>query len=168
MVLINKGHFVILINAMQEKMNFKLNRILSALIDGLFIFIILILISIFPFVELVMEINKDSLSVGTISWLVISIFAGFLLGIVYLFVTYLIFKNATLGMKITHLTFVKYDGNNPAKRVLFIRSLLVILGFIFSLGFICIADLIAVINNEFGRNFHDVFLGLKMVSQYDL
>ena len=148
--------------------NFKLNRILSALIDGLFIFIILILISIFPFVELVMEINKDSLSVGTISWLVISIFAGFLLGIVYLFVTYLIFKNATLGMKIAHLTFVKYDGNNPTKRVLFIRSLLVILGFIFSLGFICIADLIAVINNEFGRNFHDVFLGLKMVSQYDL
>ncbi len=153
---------------MQENLNFKLNRILSALIDGLFIFIIIVAVSIFPLVELIIEINKDSLSVGSVNLLIISIIVGFLLGIVYLFVTFVIFKNATLGMKITHLAFVKYDGNNPTKLALLGRFAISTLCFVLSCGICLLANLIAVLNNEFGRNFYDVFSGLKMVNQYDL
>ena len=71
-------------------------------------------------------------------------------------------------MKITHLAFVKYDGKNPTKLALLGRFAISTLCFLLSCGICLLANLIAVLNNEFGRSFYDVFSGLKMVNQYDL
>ena len=153
---------------MQENINFKLNRILAALVDSLIIFIIISLTSVFSLAEFIIEVNKDAITIETTIFLVLSVIAGFLLAIVYLFVTFVIFKNATLGMKMMHLTYIKYDGTIPSKLTFLGHSSLAVLSFIFSLGLTTLANLVAVLNNENGRNFHDVCSGLKMVNQYDL
>lgn len=153
---------------MQENMNFKLNRILATLVDALAIFIIISLTSIFSLVEFIIEANKNAVTVETRVFLILSITAGFLLAVVYLFVTFVVFKNATLGMKLMRLTYIKYDGTIPSKLTFLGHSALAVMSFVLSLGLTAMANLVAVLNNENGRNFHDICSGLKMVNQYDL
>ncbi len=153
---------------MQEERRLQLNRILSALIDGLIILLIVWAAMAYPTVELIKEVQNGVISTGTISFFIISFFAGMILGVLYLFVCYLLFKNASFGMHFVHLTFIKYDGSKPKKMTLFYRSIFQILSFIFSLGFVVVANLISVLNNAHARNFQDYFFGIKMVNNDDL
>lgn len=153
---------------MQETINFKLNRILAALIDGLVILLIATAASIYPFIEMMQHYKQGSLNASVISIFIITAAAGLLLGIVYLFVTFVIFKNASLGMRITHLAFVTYDGKKPSKATLLNRSALVMVTFLLSLGLVVLANFVSVLCNDSGRNFYDIFAKIKMVNSYDL
>lgn len=153
---------------MQETINFKLNRILAALIDGLIILVISAGVSVYPFIEMINHFKQGSLNPSVISVFIFTVVAGLLLGIVYLFITFVIFKNASLGMRITHLAFVTYDGKKPSKATLLNRSALVIITFLLSFGVVVLANFVSVLCNDYGRNFYDIFAKIKMVNVYDL
>lgn len=148
--------------------NFKANRILAALIDGLVMFILLALICVAPTINLVRTVQANNYSNGDIMWLVFSLIGSVLVWVLYLSLTGLIFKNATLGMKIMRLVFVRSNGSELAFINIFIRELISVICIIFSLGFSLILDPISLMCSESGKNFYDIFSSTKVVSLYEL
>ena len=90
--------------------NFKLNRILASLIDGLVMLIIFVAICITPSINLIKAVQANNYVTGDILWLVFSFIDSVLIWILYLSLTGFIFKNATLGMKIMKLAFARSDS----------------------------------------------------------
>jgi uncharacterized RDD family membrane protein YckC len=148
--------------------NFKANRILAALIDGLVMFILLALICVAPTINLVRTVQANNYSNGDIMWLVFSLIGSVLVWVLYLSLTGLIFKNATLGMKIMRLVFVRSNGSELTFINIFIRELISVICIIFSLGFSLILDPISLMCSESGKNFYDIFSSTKVVSLYEL
>ena len=148
--------------------NFKANRILAALIDGLVMFILLALICVAPTINLVRTVQANNYSNGDIMWLVFSLIGSVLVWVLYLSLTGLIFKNATLGMKIMRLVFVRSNGSELTFMNIFIRELISVICIIFSLGFSLILDPISLMCSESGKNFYDIFSSTKVVSLYEL
>ena len=148
--------------------NFKANRILAALIDGLVMFILLALICVAPTINLVRTVQANNYSSGDIMWLVFSLIGSVLVWVLYLSLTGLIFKNATLGMKIMRLVFVRSNGSELTFINTFIRELISVICIIFSLGFSLILDPISLMCSESGKNFYDIFSSTKVVSLYEL
>ena len=151
-----------------SSINFKLNRILASLIDGLVMLIILIAICIAPSINLIRGIQNSNFVTGDILWLVFSLIGSVLIWVLYLSLTSLIFKNATLGMKIMKLVFVRSTGRELTFLDIFIRELTSVVCLVFSLGFSLIMDPISLLVSEHGRNFYDIFSFTKVVSLYDL
>lgn len=151
---------------MEETIVFKLNRIIAALVDGLLVFLAFAAFFTYPFIELLLEINGGGVSQGTIVLLSLCSIAGLGAGIFYLFITSLIFKGATLGMKMLHLSFSRNDGSIPRAVTMFIRTTLTMLTVVLSLGLSIIADLVCLLLNEQGKNFHDIFSNMKVVTDY--
>ena len=148
--------------------NFKLNRILASLIDGLGMLIILVAICIAPSINLIKAIQANNYVNGDILWLVFSLIGSVLLWVLYLSLTSLIFRNATLGMKIMKLAFSKTNGTELSFLNIFTREFVSIICLIFSCGFTLILDPISLICSEHGKNFYDIFSSTKVVSLYDL
>ena len=148
--------------------NFKLNRILASLIDGLVMLIILIAICIASSINLIKGIQNSNFVTSDILWLVFSLIGSVLIWVLYLSLTSLIFKNATLGMKIMKLVFVRSNGRELTFLDIFIRELTSVVCIVFSLGFSLIMDPISLLVSEHGRNFYDIFSFTKVVSLYDL
>ena len=148
--------------------NFKANRILAALIDGLVMFILLALICVAPTINLVRTVQANNYSNGDIMWLIFSLIGSVLVWVLYLSLTGLIFKNATLGMKIMRLVFVRSNGSELTFINIFIRELISVICIIFSLGFSLILDPISLMCSESGKNFYDIFSSTKVVSLYEL
>ena len=151
---------------MEETLVFKLNRIIAALVDGLIVFLAFAAFFTYPFIELLLEIKNGGVSQSTIVLLSLCSVAGLGGGIFYLFITSLVFKGATLGMKIMHLSFVRNDGSMPRIITLFNRATLTLLTIVLSLGLSIIADLVCLLLNEQGKNFHDIYSNLKVVTDY--
>ena len=151
-----------------SSINFKLNRILASLIDGLVMLIILIAICIAPSINLIRGIQNSNFVTSDILWLVFSLIGSVLIWVLYLSLTSLIFKNATLGMKIMKLVFVRSNGREFTFLDIFIRELTSVVCLVLSLGFSLIMDPISLIVSEHGRNFYDIFSFTKVVSLYDL
>ena len=149
-------------------MNYKLTRILASLIDGLVMLILLVAICIAPSLNLAKGIMNDNYVMGDILWLVFSFIGSVLVWILYLSLTGLIFKNATLGMKIMRLAFVKTNGTEVMFLNIFAREATLIICLIFSLGFTIIFDPISLLCSENGKNFYDIFSLTKVVSLYEL
>ena len=149
-------------------MNFKLNRILASLIDGLVMLIILAAICIAPSINLIRGIQNSNFVTGDILWLVFSLIGSVLIWVLYLSLTSLIFKNATLGMKIMKLVFGRSNSRELTFLDVFIRELTSVVCLVFSLGFSLIMDPISLLVSEHGRNFYDIFSFTKVVSLYDL
>lgn len=148
--------------------NFKANRILAALIDGLVMFVLLAVICVAPTINLVRTVQANNYSNGDIMWLVFSLIGSVLVWVLYLSLTGLIFKNATLGMKIMRLVFVRSNGSQLTFINIFIRELISVICLIFSLGFSLILDPISLMCSENGKNFYDIFSSTKVVSLYEL
>ena len=125
--------------------NFKANRILAALIDGLVMFILLALICVAPTINLVRTVQANNYSNGDIMWLVFSLIGSVLVWVLYLSLTGLIFKNATLGMKIMRLVFVRSNGSELTFINIFTRELISVICIIFSLVFSLILDSLSLI-----------------------
>ena len=88
-----------------NKTLFVANRFLASLIDGFFMLVITVGISIFPSINFFKEISDGKLVSLSVFWFVFSLMASFLVWILYLSIPCLIFKNATLGMRLCHLRF---------------------------------------------------------------
>ena len=151
---------------MEETIVFKLNRIIAALVDGLVVFLAFAMFFTYPFIELLLEINGGGATKETIVLLSLCSIAALGADIFYLFITSIIFKGATLGMKLVHLTFSRNDGTTPRVVTLFNRAAITMLSIIFSLGLTIIADLFCLLLNEQGKNFHDIYSNMKVVTDY--
>lgn len=154
--------------AMDNIEKLKVYRILAAMIDGLFMFIIFWAIFIFPLIDTINSVSNGTFSFQTTFFLTSFFILGAMLDVFYLFITSIAFKGATLGMKMNGLSFVKYDGTIPSSLTLFINALSIVIIVVFSFGLSVIVDLLSLINNKMARSFHDIFLGMKMVNTYDL
>lgn len=148
--------------------SFKFNRILTYLIDGLVMFILMAMICVAPAIIFFRDLINGSFNTSELLWLSFSIFGSFCVWILYLFLTSLIFKGATLGMKISHLSFRKINDSDLTFRNLLYRETLVVLCIVLSLGFSVIFDLMSVICSKNGRTFHDVYSFMKVVSSREL
>ena len=130
--------------------------------------IILIAICLAPSINLIRGIQNSNFVTGDILWLVFSLIGSVLIWVLYLSLTSLIFKNATLGMKIMKLVFARSNGRELTFLDIFIRELTSVVCLVFSLGFSLIMDPISLLVSEHGRNFYDIFSFTKVVSLYDL
>lgn len=166
MVLIFKAIFA-KINHMNNN-NIKANRILSALIDGLLLFVIFILAFTFPLIDVINEVISGNNTFEIYIPLIGFFFLGFFLDVLYLFITMLIFKGATLGMKLCHLTYIKYDGTSPKAVTLFFHAFSLMIGILASFGLAPLIDMLSLLANKMGKSFHDILFSMKMVSIYDL
>ena len=151
-----------------SSISFKLNRILAALIDGLVMLIILVAICVAPSINLIRGIQNSNYASGDILWLVFSLIGSVLLWVLYLSLSGLIFRNATLGMKLTKLVFVRTNGTELTFLNIFTREFISVICIIFSLGFTLILDPISLLCSENGKNFYDIFSSTKVVSLYDI
>lgn len=151
-----------------SSISFKLNRILAALIDGLVMLIILVAICVAPSINLIRGIQNSNFVTGDILWLVFSLIGSVLLWVLYLSLSGLIFRNATLGMKLTKLVFVRTNGTELTFLNIFTREFISVICIIFSLGFTLILDPISLLCSENGKNFYDIFSSTKVVSLYDI
>lgn len=148
--------------------NLRFNRILAAAIDGLVMFILFATIVVYPTIVLVRDLMNDSFVLKDALWLGFSIFASFCVWILYLFVSALIFRNATLGMRINKLVFAKSNGGEMNFRVLLFRETAVVVCYVLSLGFMPIFDAISLFCSKNAKNFYDIFSLTKVVSSDDL
>ena len=150
-----------------EVAKLKFNRILASLIDGLVMFILMVAICIFPAINVIRDINEQVLVVSDLLWLLFSFFASFAVCILYLFLSSLIFRGATFGMRINRLVFVKSNDTSLRYYNLLFRHFVNILCIVFSLGFSVIFDAISMICTEKGRNFYDILTSMKVVNIND-
>ena len=148
--------------------NLRFNRILAAAIDGLVMFILFAAIVVYPTIVLVRDLMNDSFMLKDALWLGFSVFASFCVWILYLFVSALIFRNATLGMRINKLVFMKSNGGEMNFRVLLFRETAVVVCYVLSLGFMPIFDAISLFCSKNAKNFYDIFSLTKVVSSDDL
>ena len=147
---------------------FKLNRILASLIDGFVMFIILSAVCVIPAIRLIQDVVDNSFLASDLLWLLFSIFGAHCIWILYLFLTSVIFKGATLGMRITHLYFVRTNGTKLTYSNILLRETAVVLSLAFSLGFTLIFDPISLMCSENGKNFYDILASTKVVSKDEL
>ena len=167
MVLKIKAIFDILF-AMEDLRKLKANKILAALIDGLIMFILFWAIFIFPMIAFIEDYMKHTLTGNSCLLFFGAYGVGMVMDAIYLFLTALIFKNATFGMRMAGIIFIQNDGENPSKPRLFLRSFMFVLTEVFTLGLILLTDFITVLISDSGRSFHDAYAGLKVENAYDL
>ena len=151
-----------------SSINFKLNRILASLIDGLVMLILLVAICVAPSINLVRVIQNNNLVTGDILWLVFSFIGSVLVWILYLSLTTLLFKNATLGMKLMRLVYIRTSGTELTFINLFMCSFIYVICLVLSLGLTLIFDPVSLMCNEKGKNFYDILTSTKVVSLYDI
>lgn len=144
--------------------NLKVNRILASLIDGFVMFLLTTIVCIAPLIVFLRQYFDGKFITSDFLWLLFSIFGSFALWILYLFIPTLIFKNATLGMRITHLVFINSKDNTAKFSSFLFREFMVVTSIVFSLGFSLVADLLAILLTESGRTFYDVSSSLRVVS----
>ena len=144
--------------------NLKLNRLLASLIDGFFMFVITAVVCIAPLIVFLKECFDGKFITSDFLWLLFSIIGSFAIWILYLFIPLLIFKNATIGMKFTHLIFISSKETQSKFTSFLFREFMVVTCIVFSFGLSLVADLIAITMTEKGRTFYDVASSLKVVS----
>ena len=131
-------------------------------------FIIMAAICVFPTINVIKDIRDQVFVYSDLFWLIGSLFGSFLVWVLYLFFSTLIFKKATLGMKINHLAFAKHHDGEVRYITLLMRMLVNVLCIVFSLGFSVILDAISMLCTAKGRNFYDILTSMKVVSADEL
>ena len=160
--------FFFIIDDMKDFNQLKINRIFASLIDGLIMFIIFALINVAPIINVSKNAIAGVFVVADIGWLIFTIFASFAVWLIYLFVSSLILKNATIGMRINNLVFVRNNGLQMSGVSILIREALMVLSIVLSLGLTLIIDPISLICNDEGKNFYDILTSTKVVMRDDI
>lgn len=150
---------------MKDLRQLKINRIFAALVDGLIMFIIFAGITVAPTISYINDAMKGVYVSADLYWLIFSIFASFCVWILYLFLSSIILGNATVGMKINNLVFIRNNGLEMTFSSILLREAVVVLSIIFSLGFTVIFDPISLACNAEGKNFYDILSSTKVVSK---
>ena len=152
---------------MDELKKLKANKILAALIDGLIMFILFWAVFIFPMISFIEDFLRKTLTTESFLLFFGAYAVGMLMTAIYLFMTSLIFKNATLGMRIASIAFSQNDGSIPSKTRLFLRSFIIIISETLTLGLVLVTDFLTILFSDSGRDFHDAYSGLKVDNCYD-
>ena len=152
---------------MENLSHLKFNRILAAMIDGLIMFIIFVVINVAPAILYIKDIMGGIYVSSDLYWLIFTIFASFCVMILYLFVSCFLFKNATLGMRMNNLIFVRNNGIEMTFSAILIREFVVVVSLVCTLGLSLIFDPISLAFNEDGKNFYDILTMTKVVSRND-
>ena len=150
-----------------EKVNFKANRILSALIDGFFMVLISVAICLAPALIFFKELMEGDFIAIDLLWLILSLLGSFLVWILYLAIPTLFFKGATVGMRFNHLVFKSMKEKDYTFAHVLFREVGLVVTIVLSLGLALITDIFCICNNNDGRSFHDYFSSLKVVSDND-
>lgn len=153
---------------MENLSHLKFNRIFAAMIDGLIMFIIFVAINIAPTILYIKDIMSEKFISGDLYWLIFSVIASFGVMILYLFVSSFLFKNATLGMRMNNLIFVRNNGIEMKFSIILLREFIVVITMVLTLGLSLIFDPISLMFNEDGKNFYDILTMTKVVSRDDL
>ena len=159
---------MLIIDDMKDFKQLKINRIFASLIDGLIMFIIFALINVAPMINCIKDAMDGVMITADYLWLGFTIFASFAVWIIYLFLSSLILKNATVGMKINGLVFVKNNGLQMSGVSILLREATVVLSIVLSLGFTIVFDPISLIFNDEGKNFYDILTSTKVVMRDDI
>ncbi len=146
-----------------DRVIFKTNRFLAALVDGFFMLLITIGFCIAPALTFFRELADGRFIASDMVWLILSLIGSFFLWILYLAIPALFLKNATIGMKINHLTFVSTKDDEPRFSKLLFREALVVACLVLSLGLSIYSDIFAFICNEEPKSFSDIFTSIKVV-----
>lgn len=146
---------------------FRFNRIMASLIDGLIMFLLFVAITIMPIITFIKDAQAGHFISADFIWMLFSIFGAFCVWILYLFLSSLIFGKATLGMRINKLIYTRSNGTTMSFKYLLNRSLVVVIGVVFSLGFSLIVNLVSMICSENAKNFYDIFSSTKVVKVDD-
>ncbi len=107
------------------------------------------------------SINFASLtevSAADITLLVLSIFMGFVLSVLYLFIPSLFMKGYTIGMRIFNIRFFDKDGNPLSITKMLFRAFIVSLASFITAGIGLIINLILVCTRDDIKTFYDVFI----------
>jgi len=144
--------------------NFKLNRVLASLVDGLIMFLITAGICTAPAIIFFKGLINNNFIIADLFWLLFSIFGSFAVWILYLFISALLFKGSTLGMKFYRLTFIRTNGTELRAMNIFFREATMVICIILSLGFSVIFDFLSMLCNDSGKNFYDIFSSTKVVT----
>ena len=163
-VLIFKGIFVI-INQCMENTNLKVNRILASLTDGLFMFLITIMICIAPAIVFFKGALKNDFVMGDLLWLIFSFIASVLIWILYLSIPS-IFLGSTVGMRINGLTFASAKYKEIRFSHVLFRETTIVICLVLSLGLCLFSDLFSVLGSKDGKTYYDISSSLKVVSRY--
>ena len=147
-----------------DRTSFKLNRIYASLIDGLIMLIIFAGVCIAPALRFFSPLMDNKFISSDLMWLIFSIFGSFCIWVLYLFLSSVIFKKATLGMKIAKLAFAQSGDGEVTYRGILFRELTVVISLVFSLGFAAIFNPISIIFNEKGKSFYDILSRIKVVN----
>ena len=150
---------------MENLSQLKFNRVLAALVDGLIMFFIFAAINIAPAILYIRDAMNGNYVNNDLWWLLFSIFASFGVMILYLFLSCLLLKNATIGMKMNNLVFVRNNGFEMSFSALLIREFVVVISLIFTLGASLIFDLFSLAFNKDGKNFYDILTMTKVVNK---
>ena len=146
---------------------FRFNRIMASLIDGFVMFLLFVAITIMPIITFIKDAQAGHFISADFVWMIFSIFGAFCVWILYLFFSALIFGKATLGMKMNRLIYARSNGTTMSFKHLLYRSLVVVLGIVFSLGFSLIVNLVSMICSENAKNFYDIYSSTKVVKVDD-
>lgn len=151
-----------------NNINLISNRILASLIDGLVMFLLLAAVCSAPAIIMISDLMNGNFFTSDLVWLILSFVGAILLWFLYLIITPLIFKSATLGMKIMGLRFTRTNEDELNYFNVVARQGLLLIGLLFSLGFTVFFDIFSVIFSKNCRNFHDIFSTVKVVALDDL
>ena len=146
---------------------FKANRFLATLIDGFVMFLILVGVCFAPSLSFFREINEGKYIASSIFWFAFSIFGSFLVWILYLSLSALIFRKSTLGMKVTHLKFVSKRGEDVKFYSILFRESIVVVCFVLSCGLSIFSDSISIVNSKDGESIYDVYTSIKVADEND-
>ena len=144
--------------------NFKLNRVLASLVDGLIMFLITAGICIAPAIIFFKGAMNNNFIIADLLWLIFSIFGSFAVWILYLFMSALLLKGSTLGMKIYKLCFVKTNSTDLRAVNIFFREATLVICIVLSFGFSVVFDFLSMLCNDSGKNFYDIFSSTKVVT----
>lgn len=156
-----------LINMENKITSFKLNRILSNCIDALVIFVLFWACFIFPFLNFIGDLVAGIFNTSYLIGMIITGTAGISLGVLYLFISPILLKNSTCGLKINGLKFENVDKSPISKSKLLLRSFFSVISIIFTAGLAIFAEILTICISESGREFFDYFTGIRVVSIYE-
>ena len=144
---------------------FKTYRFLASLVDGFFMFLITVAFCIAPALSFFKELVDGNFIVSDMIWLILSLFGSFCLWILYLAIPVLIFKNATVGMKLNHLVFTSNKYEDLRFSQILFREAVVVVCLVFSLSLSLYSEAFALAFGEDGRSFYDIFSSIKVVPE---
>lgn len=148
---------------MKDGFVLKLFRMLAAIFDSAFVYLIFFLCLLFPILNMQKEYDANGvIGVNNIIILLCFILLAALITFAYFFLFTLMFGQATLGMKMFFLKFETENNTRLRRRDILKRFVLLIALCILTLGLSLISDIISIVLSKDSQTFLDKFLDIRI------